>query len=368
MHRSFRSLPTPLLIRAKRSRNYSTSTASNALRQVNVIFNKLEHLETEEFRRKAFLPQLPLLITTSIDPAVNTATASSISATNKWFSIQTRTGDDTLPRFRYKLQRDYLELYGDAILPYELSGPSVGYVGGENLPKDEGGGTVVGGHVLNTIQCDSTFRTFQAPLDLLLQASRGIEEGAGGIMPSQGNFLGRLQLYVAQAQISELPQQLQKDLPVPRLVKEAGRGDIYDANIWLGIPPTYTPLHKDPNPNLFVQLASSKVVRIFSPDVGGGIFRQVQQQIGGNAISTLRSDEMMQGPEKKYLESAVWNLAEVTDGYEVVVRPGDALFIPKGWWHSIKSIGLDINASVSMIYVIICLILTKTLQVNWWFR
>src|SRR5580700_10012391 len=104
MRRSFRSLPTPLLVCANRLRNYSTSSACNALRQVNIVFSKLEHLETEEFRRKAFLPQLPLLITASVDSAVNTAATSSIPAINKWFRVQTRTGDDTLPRFRYRLQ------------------------------------------------------------------------------------------------------------------------------------------------------------------------------------------------------------------------------------------------------------------------
>jgi hypothetical protein len=331
---------------------------------VNIIFSEFGHLETEEFRRKAFLPQLPLLITTSIDPTVNTATTSSIPATNKWFSVQTRTDDGAFPGFRYKLQRSYLELYRDTILPYELSEPLISCAGGENLPKDAERQLqksispelaahtflgLAGGHVLNTLQSDSTFRTFQAPLDLLLQVSRSIEERAENTTQGEGNLSGRLQLYVAQARISELPRGLQNDLPVPRLVKEAGRGDIYDANIWLGIPPTYTPLHKDLNPNLFIQLASSKAVRIFSPDVGGEIFRDIQQRIGGNATSTLRGDEMMQGREKVYFESAVWNPTRVTDGYEVVVRPGDALFIPKGWWHSIKSIGLDINASVSMI-------------------
>jgi hypothetical protein len=127
---------------------------------------------------------------------------------------------------------------------------------------------------------------------------------------------------------------------------KAGKGDIYDANIWMGIPPTYTPLHRDPNPNLFVQLASSKLVRLFKPDTGGAIFRNVQQKIQSRASATLRGNEMMEGPQRVALEDAVWNRPESIEGYEVVVRPGDALFIPQGWWHSIKSIGADVTASV----------------------
>jgi hypothetical protein len=33
----------------------------------------------------------------------------------------------------------------------------------------------------------------------------------------------------------------------------------------IGHPPTYTPLHRDPNPNIFVQLAGEKVVRLLAP-------------------------------------------------------------------------------------------------------
>lgn len=177
---------------------------------------------------------------------------------------------------------------------------------------------------------------FHAPLSVFLQAL---------------DMRLRPCIYIAQAQISELPKQLQDDLPIPHLVKGAGKGDIYDANLWMGIPPTYTPLHKDPNPNLFVQLASSKRVRLFNPTIGAAIFRHVQSNIGQSASASFRGNEMMEGPERAVLDEAVWGKLLSRQGFEAIVSPGDALFIPRGWWHSIKSIGTDINASV-----------------NWWFR
>lgn len=135
------------------------------------------------------------------------------------------------------------------------------------------------------------------------------------------------------------------------LVKAAGKGDIYDANIWVGQPPTYTPLHRDPNPNLFVQLASSKRVRLYEPSIGAGIFRDVQRSIGQHSQANLRGEEMMDGPERTALDEAVWGCSATSAGFEAVVNPGEALFIPKGWWHSIKSVGTGVTASV-----------------NWWFR
>ncbi|CAK3892754.1 Hypothetical predicted protein [Lecanosticta acicola] len=162
------------------------------------------------------------------------------------------------------------------------------------------------------------------------------------------------QVYLAQAPIADLPRALAQDVPTPELVLKAGKGDIYGSSIWLGQAPTYTPLHRDPNPNLFVQLAGRKIVRLCRPEVGQGIFAKVQERIGGTASATMRGEEMMQGSEKKALEDEVWS--ESDDGtnqvvWETELRSGDALFIPKGWWHSVKGIGHGMTGSV-----------------NWWFR
>ncbi|KXT00703.1 hypothetical protein AC578_8236 [Pseudocercospora eumusae] len=161
------------------------------------------------------------------------------------------------------------------------------------------------------------------------------------------------QVYLAQAPLADLPRALVNDVPTPEIVLKAGRGDVYDSSIWLGRAPTYTPLHRDPNPNLFVQLAGQKVVRLFNPSIGHGIFAKVQEVIGGSASATMRGDEMMAGEEKKALEAEVWHegTSYHDDCFEVSLHAGDALFIPKGWWHSIKGIGNDMTGSV-----------------NWWFR
>jgi len=49
----------------------------------------------------------------------------------------------------------------------------------------------------------------------------------------------------------------------------------------------------------------------------------------------------------------VWSDGEDTIGgaWQTELDAGDALFIPKGWWHSVKGLGDGINGSV-----------------NWWFR
>ncbi|KAF4549505.1 Hypothetical protein D9617_21g097260 [Elsinoe fawcettii] len=247
------------------------------------------------FREEAFQPQLPRLL-----PSGHYGHLPAIS---NWFV--------SAEHVHSRLNVKYLEQFADTIVPLELT---------------------AGG----------SFTRVHQPLSLLLAVANEEEP-----TPAQ--------VYLAQATLSDLPARLREDVPTPGLVLTAGKGDIYDTSIWIGRAPTYTPLHRDPNPNLFVQLAGKKVVRMFSPDVGRAIFGHVQASIGGHGSATMRGEEMMQGEERKALEEAVWGSAKgkpwLKDGLECEVGAGDGLFIPKGWWHSIKGIGEGMTGSV-----------------NWWFR
>ena len=212
-----------------------------------------------------------------------------------------------------------------------------------------------------------TFHTFTAPLSLLFAASHPIED-SNSISPSLPG------LYIAQAQLADLPADLKADLPVPAVLanlysealkqegnkRRSAAADIYGTSLWLGTPPTFTPLHKDPNPNLFIQLRGQKVIKLLPPKVGVEIFARVQKKIQADIAQgrvnggAIRGDEMMQGREKWELLEEVWGDGADKFGEEadvVVLKEGDGLFIPKGWWHSVKSLGEGVNGSV-----------------NWWFR
>ncbi|PBP22052.1 JmjC domain protein [Diplocarpon rosae] len=328
-----------LSILTRSSRHFQRFYSSqNAISPVQSIAGPLDSIDVDEFRARAFLPERPLIITAPVAEGA----CHWIPAANKWFTYEsTSNGSQTSHTSRRILSHSYLSAFASTILPYELTTPvdiSKTNLSGESykiLPalmpflRDSSG---------------NTFHRFSAPLSLFLEASSGSCPGP----PS---------LYIAQAQLIDLPRDLQADLPTPFLVANAGKGDVYDANIWMGIPPTYTPLHKDPNSNLFVQLASRKQVRLFRKDVGDAIFSNIRERIGYVGSSdVIRGNEMMEGLESEYTKEAVWGediagrISE-GEGLETIVGPGDALFIPKGWWHSFMSLGNDVTASV-----------------NWWFR
>lgn len=332
---------TTRLAKASRSIHHASSIVPNAPK-IDTLYCDIDNVPLEHFRQRAFIPEKPIRIIQDRDsPRKNTA-QSLLPAQQKWFSPDsspTQPGVPSLPGANLVPSQEYLSAFADTILPYELILPPKNS-SAPGPPKISNAQDEVSQVIASLLarSPDATFHRFNAPLSLFLHAYKDSPRP-------------RERLYIAQAQIADLPVQMRDDLPVPRIVREAGKGDVYDANIWMGVPPTYTPLHKDPNPNLFVQLAGWKRVRLFTPGVGLGIFRGVQGKIGQQASAVFRGEEMMEGPERDVLHEDVWSRDARMECFEVDVGPGEALFIPKGWWHSIKSIGPAVTASV-----------------NWWFR
>lgn len=286
----------------------------------------LEDANIDHFREQCFAPERPAILPRRF--------FRDLPAAERWFRPSSPAQSNSN---NARLNTEYLEEHGaNAFVPLELTQPPAP-AASESSP---------------TTQPESiSFRQFHAPLSLFLQWMQTTETH-----PQQST-----RLYLAQCQLLDLPAILRDDFPAPDLVARAGRGDIYDANVWIGHSPTYTPLHRDPNPNLFVQLAGDKVVRLVSPDDGLGLFATVRRQLGKSGsreAAAIRGEEMMQGPERVLLEKVVWDDGDhpcapqagamVPDkgGYEARLGPGDGLFIPKGWWHSIKGIGEGVTGSV----------------------
>ena len=105
-------------------------------------------------------------------------------------------------------------------------------------------------------------------------------------------------------------------------------------------------------------------MRLFKQSDGNAVFARVQDKIGGEGSATMRGEEMMKGEEKKALESEVWGYGmeggSGGEGFEAELESGDALFIPKGWWHSVKGVGKGMTGSVSDIVLLAQLSVTDS--------
>jgi len=236
-----------------------------------------------------------------------------LPAIRKWFT------PSVIESGHHELNATYLGTHGSTVVPLELTRSSAGAAG---------------------LESRVSFERFEAPLSLLLSHMTSSDQS--------------LSLYLAQCALNDLPTGLQADLPTPKLLSSLGHGrtDIYGSSLWMGRPPTKTPLHRDPNPNLFVQLAGRKVVRLMEPEDGRRLYERLR---AGAGHAHMRGDEMMVGTEMERLEDAVWGDGtedfQDTSGVEATLGSGDALLIPLGWWHAVRGVGKSPNASV-----------------NWWFR
>ncbi|KAJ5373519.1 hypothetical protein N7517_005525 [Penicillium concentricum] len=284
----------------------------------------LQNATLDTFQQRCFLPE---------QPAILPSTFQNLPALKQWFNRASPESTPGTSNPVASLNVEYLHKHGaDAFVPLELT---------ESTPTNAA--SVSDG----TTEMHS-FRQFHAPLSLFLDWMRTAETTPQST-----------RLYLAQCQLLDLPPMLRDDFPTPELVTLAGKGDVYDTNVWIGHPPTYTPLHRDPNPNLFVQLAGEKVVRLLAPADGQAVFGAVRRQLGKSGsreAAAFRGEEMMQGRERALLDEMVWGTpvsagSDAGVGFEACLGAGDALFIPKGWWHSIKGVGGGVTASV-----------------NWWFR
>jgi hypothetical protein len=102
--------------------------------------------------------------------------------------------------------------------------------------------------------------------------------------------------------------------------------------LWLGPAGTVTPLHHDTANILFCQIRGEKRVKLISP-------LEICLIEGATAMYAAVD------PEVPDLSRHPW-LADVLVR-EVVLGPGDALFIPVGWWHHVRAL----SASISLAFV-----------------
>ncbi|KAI5815031.1 hypothetical protein BZA77DRAFT_371297 [Pyronema omphalodes] len=179
----------------------------------------------------------------------------------------------------------------------------------------------------------ASFEKSQLPLGLFLQyLSHGGGAGSGSASASPPGNLPHL--YLAQFPLLDHFPPLKESLPTPDLIN-AGKGDLYTTNIWLGYSKgLVTPIHKDPNGNIFLQLKGRKVIRLWAPEVWK------EEELGGR---WLKEEGMVKRRETGWKEER--------RGFEVTVKEGEGLFIPMGWWHAVRGVGEGVCASV-----------------NWWFR
>lgn len=224
-------LHQPTLRRAIKARGYSSDSL---IQHVTKADTSHERVEVQYFRELAFDVGRPLLLERSEDGSTR------MPAIEKWFQPvadgrKSPVIDTVSP---------YFQGFSMAHAPYELMFPQLrqgtGDVVEEFLAFLESGSDDTAGATLERALAShlrqqllmagaeprgatdprahqQRLLRFEAPLALLIAALR---------YNSQTEEPSRLrQLYISQSSLADLPAELSRDLPAPRVVEQAGRGD-----------------------------------------------------------------------------------------------------------------------------------------------
>ncbi len=108
-------------------------------------------------------------------------------------------------------------------------------------------------------------------------------------------------------------------------------GGALDGMPWIGAAGSFTPLHHDLTNNLIVQVVGRKRLRLAPPSETGKLANT------RHVYSEARDLEDPRLDFARYPRLADLRL------YDVVLEPGEILFVPVGWWHQVRALEFSVT-------------------------
>ncbi|KAJ9451908.1 JmjC domain-containing protein F [Diplonema papillatum] len=145
--------------------------------------------------------------------------------------------------------------------------------------------------------------------------------------------------YLAQHELLKQISALSKDITLPSALNGVVEEDQVIINCWIGTADTVTELHKDSFDNLFVQVAGYKYVRLYAPAQAKRLYVSKRGCSGAEAQGNCSAVRCEAEDYSQY------PLAEDAQYLECVLGPGEALFIPEGWFHYLRALTPSISVN-----------------------
>uniref|UniRef100_A0A914VLL8 JmjC domain-containing protein n=1 Tax=Plectus sambesii TaxID=2011161 RepID=A0A914VLL8_9BILA len=130
--------------------------------------------------------------------------------------------------------------------------------------------------------------------------------------------------YLAQHRLfTQIPHLLSAVIVPDYCLLLCEREEDVDLNIWFGPAQTVSPLHTDPRHNLFCQVVGRKFIRLIPPCDSDKVYANED----GILTNTSRV------VDAEHWDERAFPLFAQAQHFDCIVNAGEALFIPKGWWH-----------------------------------
>ncbi|EFN53058.1 hypothetical protein CHLNCDRAFT_36633 [Chlorella variabilis] len=113
-----------------------------------------------------------------------------------------------------------------------------------------------------------------------------------------------------------------------------GDGEVQSINAWFGPAGTVTPLHTDPHHNLLCQAVGRKYVRLYSPACTTAMYPHAEGMHTNSGRVDVDAPDLERFP-----------LFAAARFQDCVLEAGQMLYIPRGWWHYVKSTTVSFSVS-----------------------
>lgn len=150
--------------------------------------------------------------------------------------------------------------------------------------------------------------------------------------------------YLAQHPLFDQIPALRKDIEVPQYCTAMTSADIHApesveclreplVSAWLGPCGTVSPLHNDPYHNILCQVVGSKYLRLYSLRETDHLYAR-EGPICNNSYVDIDN-----------VDDAQYPLFRRAQGWQCVLRAGEMLYIPRHYWHYVRSLERSFSVS-----------------------
>jgi hypothetical protein len=132
--------------------------------------------------------------------------------------------------------------------------------------------------------------------------------------------------------ISDLPEDLRADAPPPAYLSGT---TVQNAKLWIGPAGTVSSLHRDLADNLHAQVSGRKRFTLVAPQQSACVYpNSFFDGVPNGCRVDIEHPDYARFPRLRTAETFVAEL-----------EPGDVIYIPRGWWHHVRTLELSISVN-----------------------